>query len=53
MISPSCKLWVVVSAAETFVITVVVTLSTFPVTCVWFEVKLYKPDEIPVLLPLE
>ena len=32
-ISFSKRLWVVVSAAETFVITVDVTLSTSPVTC--------------------
>ena len=51
-ISFSNKLWVVVFAADTFVVTVVVTLSISPVTWVWSEEKKYEPELIPVVEPL-
>ena len=50
--SPSNKLCVVVSAAATFVKTVVVTFSTSPVTCLLLDFKKYKSELIPELVPL-
>ena len=47
IISFSSKLWVVVLAAPIFVVTVVVILSTSPITWLNWEVKLYNPDPIP------
>ena len=49
----SNKLWVVVLAAATLVIKVVVTLSILPVTCSWLELKKYVPELIPVVEPFE
>ena len=36
-ISRFCRLWVVVLAADTFVLTVLMTLSTSPITCSKFD----------------
>ena len=52
-ISPFCNPWVEVSAAATFVSTVVITLSISPVIWSNLELKLYNPDPIPVCVPLE
>ena len=49
--SPFSKLCVVVSAAPILVVTVLIILSTSPVTWVCWEVKLYKSDPIPELIP--
>ena len=48
-ISPSDKPCVVVSAAATFVVIVLVTLSTSPMTFVKLDFILYKSDPIPVM----
>ena len=53
IISPSRRPWVVVSAADTLVVTVVVTLSISPVTCVKSVSKKYVPELIPVVDPFE
>ena len=53
IISFSSKLWVVVLAADTLVVTVVVTLSISPVTCSKLEVKKYVPELIPEVDPFE
>ena len=52
IISPSTRLCVVVSAAATFVDTVVTILSILPVTCSFDVWKLYNPEEIPLSEPL-
>ena len=49
-ISPSSNPWVVVSAADTLVNTVLVTLSTSPVTWSKVDVKKYRCVFIPATL---